>query len=220
MNNNIIPHQSLVTPEQRAALKRQRPCVLWFTGLSGAGKSTLSSLVDAALHKRGRHTFVLDGDNMRRRLCRDLGFSDADRTENIRRVAETARLMTEAGLIVLTAFISPFRSERMLARSLFAPGRFIEIYVNAPLELVEQRDPKGLYRRARRGEIRQFTGIDSPYEAPEQPELELDTARFSPEQCVRTVLAYLEEHGLLNPPADAGAEDERAQADAPRPDRV
>ena len=122
MSSNITPHRALVSPGQRAALKAQQPCVLWFTGLSGAGKSTLSTLVDAALYERGHHTFVLDGDNMRRRLCRDLGFSDADRTENIRRVAETARLMTEAGLIVLTAFISPFRSERALARSLFAPG--------------------------------------------------------------------------------------------------
>ena len=144
MTANITPYAALVRPEQRAALKAQRPCVLWFTGLSGAGKSTLSTLVDAALYRRGHHTFVLDGDNMRRRLCRDLGFSDADRAENIRRVAETARLMTDAGLIVLTAFISPFRSERELARSLFAPDSFVEIYVNAPLELVEQRDPKGL----------------------------------------------------------------------------
>lgn len=198
MSSNITPHRALVSPEQRAALKGQTPCVLWFTGLSGAGKSTLSTLVDAALHSRGYHTFVLDGDNMRRRLCCDLGFSVADRTENIRRVAETARLMTEAGLITLTAFISPFRAERSLARSLFAPGRFIEIYVNAPLELVEQRDPKGLYRRARRGEIRDFTGIDSPYEAPEHPELVLDTARFSPECCVQTVLAYLEKKGFLH----------------------
>lgn len=203
MTANITPYAALVRPEQRAALKAQRPCVLWFTGLSGAGKSTLSTLVDAALYRRGHHTFVLDGDNMRRRLCRDLGFSDADRAENIRRVAETARLMTDAGLIVLTAFISPFRSERELARSLFAPDSFVEIYVNAPLELVEQRDPKGLYRRARRGEIHRFTGIDSPYEAPLHPDVELDTARFPPEHCVAAVLAYLEQRGLLHPPTDA-----------------
>ena len=202
MTANITPYAALVRPEQRAALKAQRPCVLWITGLSGAGKSTLSTLVDAALYRRGHHTFVLDGDNMRRRLCRDLGFSDADRAENIRRVAETARLMTDAGLIVLTAFISPFRSERELARSLFAPDSFVEIYVNAPLELVEQRDPKGLYRRARRGEIHRFTGIDSPYEAPLHPDVELDTARFPPEHCVAAVLAYLEQRGLLHPPTD------------------
>lgn len=222
MSSDITPYRALVRPDQRAALKAQQPCVLWFTGLSGAGKSTLSTLVDAALYERGYHTFVLDGDNMRRRLCRDLGFSDADRAENIRRVAETARLMTEAGLIVLTAFISPFRSERAMARSLFAPGRFVEIYVNAPLELVEQRDPKGLYRRARREEIRRFTGIDSPYEAPEHPEVELDTARFPPERCVRAVLAYLEEKGLLNPPTDipgAGLREREGDPFFPQPER-
>ncbi len=161
----------------RAALKGQRPCVLWFTGLSGAGKSTIANLVEMALHAAGRHTYLLDGDNVRHGLNKDLGFTAADRVENIRRIAEVARLMADAGLIVLAAFISPFRAERRMARALLPAGEFIEIFVDAPIEIAEQRDPKGLYRKARRGEIPNFTGIDSPYEAPEAPEIRIDSAR-------------------------------------------
>ncbi len=150
----------------RAALKHQRPCVLWFTGLSGAGKSTIANTLEKRLHALGRHTYMLDGDNIRHGLNKDLGFTDADRVENIRRVAETARLFVDAGLIVMVSFISPFRSERRMARDLFGDGEFIEVFVDTPLALCELRDPKGLYRKARAGLIRNFTGIDSAYEPP------------------------------------------------------
>jgi len=166
-----------VNKRSRALTKGQRPCVIWFTGLSGAGKSTLANLVEKRLHAHGKHTYLLDGDNVRHGLNRDLGFTDADRVENIRRIAETAKLMVDAGLIVLTAFISPFRSERQMARELLDEGEFIEVFVNTPLEICEQRDPKGLYKKARAGELPNFTGIDSAYEAPETPELEIDTSR-------------------------------------------
>ena len=152
----------------RAKALRQKPLCLWFTGLSGSGKSTLANLLEQRLHDMGRHTYLLDGDNVRQGLNRDLGFADADRVENIRRVAEVARLMVDAGLITIVAFISPFRSERQMARDLFDPGEFIEIFVDAPLEVCEQRDPKGLYRKARAGQIKNFTGIDSAYEVPER----------------------------------------------------
>jgi bifunctional enzyme CysN/CysC len=181
----------------RSAQKHQKACVLWFTGLSGAGKSTIANLVEKRLFGLGRHTYLLDGDNIRHGLCRDLGFSDADRVENIRRVAEVARLMTDAGLIVLVSFISPFRSERRLARSLLDEGEFVEIFVDTPLALAEQRDPKGLYRKARSGAIRNFTGIDSPYEAPEQPELRIDTALTSAEQAAEQIIDYLNGAGVL-----------------------
>jgi len=176
----------------RAALKRQTPYVLWLTGLSGAGKSTLANLVEKKLLAAGRHTYILDGDNVRGGLSRDLGFSDADRVENIRRVAEVARLMVDAGLIVITALISPFRAERRMARALFETGEFIEVFVDAPLEVAERRDPKGLYKKARRGEIANFSGIDSPYEPPESPELRLDTVALSPEQAARRILDVAE----------------------------
>lgn len=175
----------------RARIKGQTPRVLWFTGLSGAGKSTIANLVDKRLHALGYHTFILDGDNVRHGLNRDLGFTDADRVENIRRVVEVARLMTDAGLIVLVSFISPFRAERQMARERFAPGEFIEVFVDVPLAVAEARDVKGLYAKARAGQIPNFTGIDSPYEAPQAPELHLMAAQESTEQLVARVLAAL-----------------------------
>ena len=188
---NIHWQRLEVTREDRAGLMGQHPCVLWFTGLSGAGKSTIANLVEKKLHSLGRHTMLLDGDNVRHGLNRDLGFTEADRIENIRRVGEAAKLMTDAGLIILTAFISPFRAERELARGLFNEGDFIEIFVNASLETCEQRDPKGLYRKARQGGIPNFTGIDSPYETPETPELILDTLYHTPEALADQVVALL-----------------------------
>ena len=175
----------------RAALLRQQPRCIWLTGLSGAGKSTLAILLDQRLHRAGLHTYVLDGDNLRNGLNRDLGFSVADRAENIRRVAEVSRLMADAGLIVVVSFISPFRSERRMARSLFPPGEFIEVFVNAPLAECERRDPKGLYAKARRGELKDFTGVDSPYEIPENPELTLDTLHHGPADCVERIAARI-----------------------------
>src|SRR6185312_5308838 len=171
-----------VHKESRAAMAGQKPAVLWFTGLSGAGKSTIANLVEKKLHALGHMTYLLDGDNIRHGLNRDLGFTDADRVENIRRVAEVSRLMIDAGLIVLVSFISPFRSERRLARELVQPGEFFEVFVDTPLAEAEKRDPKGLYRKARRGELKNFTGIDSPYEPPEHAEIHLHTALYSPEE--------------------------------------
>jgi bifunctional enzyme CysN/CysC len=175
----------------RAALKHQKPVILWFTGLSGAGKSTIANLVEKRLHVAGKHTYMLDGDNVRHGLNRDLGFTDADRVENIRRIGEVAKLMVDAGLIVMVSFISPFRSERRMARELVGPGEFLEIYVDTPLALAESRDPKGLYKRARRGEIKNFTGIDSPYEPPEAPEIVLDTGTLSAEAAAEAVIRKL-----------------------------
>jgi bifunctional enzyme CysN/CysC len=181
----------------RAAQKGQTPSVLWFTGLSGAGKSTIANLVEKELVRQGCHTYMLDGDNVRHGLNKDLGFTEADRVENIRRVAEVARLMTDAGLIVLVSFISPFRSERRMARELVPDGEFLEVFVDTPLEIAEQRDPKGLYAKARRGELANFTGIDSPYEPPEHPELRLDTTAVSAEECAAQVVRALAERGML-----------------------
>ena len=180
-----------VTREKHAEIKRQKPAVLWFTGLSGAGKSTIANLVEKKLVALGRHTFLLDGDNVRHGLNRDLGFTDADRVENIRRVGEVARLMTDAGLIVITAFISPFRAERQMVRQMMPPGEFLEIFVDTPLAEAEARDAKGLYRKARAGLLRNFTGIDSPYEAPEAAEIRIDTTRLSAEQAAELIVARL-----------------------------
>ncbi|MES1188672.1 MAG: sulfate adenylyltransferase subunit CysN [Myxococcales bacterium] len=188
-----------VNKSARAALKGQKPCLLWYTGLSGAGKSTIANLVDKKLHARRRHTYLLDGDNVRHGLNKDLGFTAADRVENIRRIAEVAKLMVDAGLIVSSAFISPFQSERRMARALLAPDEFIEIFVDTPLPVAEERDPKGLYKKARRGELKNFTGIDSPYEAPENPELRIDTTALSPEAAADAVVALLERRGMLEP---------------------
>jgi bifunctional enzyme CysN/CysC len=187
-----------VSRTSRAEQKSQRACVLWFTGLSGAGKSTVANLVEKRLYALGKHTTMLDGDNVRHGLNRDLGFTDTDRVENIRRVAEVARLMADAGLIVLVSFISPFRSERQMARDLLPDSEFLEVFVDAPLSVVEKRDPKGLYKKARRGEIKHFTGIDSPYEAPENPELRIDTTRLAPEAAAEMIVQNLQERGLLS----------------------
>jgi bifunctional enzyme CysN/CysC len=181
----------------RAALKGQKPCVLWFTGLSGAGKSTIANLVEKQLHALGRHTYLLDGDNVRHGLSRDLGFTDADRVENIRRVAEVAKLMVDAGLIVMVSFISPFRAERRMARALFEFGEFFEVHVDTPLAAAEARDVKGLYAKARRGELRNFTGIDSAYEPPEKPEIYLDTTRTGSEEAASAIVDELRKAGML-----------------------
>jgi bifunctional enzyme CysN/CysC len=181
----------------RAGAKHQKPCVLWFTGLSGSGKSTIANLVEKALFADGRHTYILDGDNVRHGLNQDLGFTDADRVENIRRVAEASRLFVDAGLIVLVSFISPFRSERRLARELLQPDEFIEVFVDTPLEVCMARDPKGLYRRAQAGQIKNFTGIDSPYERPEHPELVLKTENESPDALAEQVVNFLRERGRV-----------------------
>ena len=180
-----------VTREARAEIKNQRPGVLWFTGLSGSGKSTIANLVEKKLHALGKHTFLLDGDNVRHGLNKDLGFTEADRIENIRRVGEVARLMTDAGLIVLTAFISPFRAERDLARSLTPEGEFFEVFIDTPLDVAEVRDVKGLYKKARSGALKNFTGIDSPYEAPQNPEIRIDTTKISPADAAEMIVAKL-----------------------------
>ncbi|OFW04164.1 MAG: adenylyl-sulfate kinase [Acidobacteria bacterium RIFCSPLOWO2_02_FULL_68_18] len=188
-----------VDKRARAALKGQKPCVVWFTGLSGAGKSTIANLVEMRLHALGCHTYVLDGDNVRHGLNKDLGFTEADRVENIRRVAELSRLLVDAGLIVLVAFISPFRAERRMARELVEPGEFFEVFVDAPLQVAEARDPKGLYKKARAGELKNFTGIDSPYERPEQPELHIDTMTAAPVQAAELILERLRTAGVIPP---------------------
>src|SRR5207253_2876434 len=184
----------------RSTLKGQRACVLWFTGLSGAGKSTISNLVEKRLHARGLRTYLLDGDNVRHGLNKDLGFTAADRVENIRRVAEVAKLMVDAGVIVITAFISPFRAERQMARELLGEGEFIEVFVDTPLAVAEARDPKGLYKKARRGELKNFTGIDSPYEAPPSPEIRIDTTSMTVEASSEQLLRTLTDLGLLEAP--------------------
>jgi bifunctional enzyme CysN/CysC len=180
-----------VTKAVRAQMKHQQPRCLWFTGLSGSGKSTIANFLEKRLHAGGKHTYILDGDNVRHGLNRDLGFTEADRVENIRRVAEVAKLLVDAGLIVIVAFISPFRAERQLARALFDQGEFIEVFVDTPLEECERRDVKGLYAKARRGELKNFTGIDSDYEPPEAPELHLKTLDVEPEDCIEQILRFL-----------------------------
>jgi bifunctional enzyme CysN/CysC len=193
---NIHRQHLDVSRETHAANKGQRPAVLWFTGLSGAGKSTIANLVERKLAARGRHTFLLDGDNVRHGLNRDLGFTETDRIENIRRVGEVARLMTDAGLIVLTAFISPFRAERRMVRAMIEQGEFFEIFIDTSLADAEKRDAKGLYAKARAGEILNFTGIDSPYEAPEAPEIRIDTTSMSAEEAANLIVQQLLRRGL------------------------
>jgi adenylylsulfate kinase len=194
-SSNTVWHHATVTRDRRAELSKHNSVVLWFTGLSGAGKSTIAHAVEEQLHQKGYHTFVLDGDNVRHGLCGDLGFSDADRMENIRRVGEVAKLFVEAGVIVLTAFISPFRADRDKARQLIQED-FVEIYCDCSLEVCEERDVKGLYRKARAGEIKHFTGISSPYEIPENPELSINTGGKTIEECAAEVLAYLVKRGV------------------------
>tara|TARA_Y100001001_G_scaffold125633_1_gene124130 strand:- start:4531 stop:5172 length:642 start_codon:yes stop_codon:yes gene_type:complete len=195
--DNIVWHDHKITRAERSVNKNQKPCLLWFTGLSGSGKSTIANALDVALHKRGYHTFLLDGDNVRHGLCSDLGFSDDDREENIRRVGEVCKLFADAGLIVMSAFISPFTSDRRMVRKLFPAGEFIEVFMDTPLATCEERDPKGLYQKARSGQIKHFTGIDSPYEVPSHPELRLDTSTMSVEECVDTLIAYLLEREMI-----------------------
>ncbi len=194
--------ESPVAKHNRAALKAQRPCVLWFTGLSGAGKSTIANIVEAKLAERKRHTYMLDGDNVRHGLNKDIGFTDADRVENIRRVGEVAKLFVDAGLIVLCSFISPFRAERAAIRQILEPGEFIEIFVSTPLALCEARDPKGLYAKARSGALPSFTGIDSPYEPPEHADLVLDTASAGPDDLANRVVDLLVTRGMIGQGAD------------------
>jgi bifunctional enzyme CysN/CysC len=196
-SHNIAWQAVDVDKAARAAQKGQTPFVLWLTGLSGAGKSTIANLVEAELLRLGHHTYLLDGDNVRHGLNKDLGFTDADRVENVRRVSEVARLMLDAGLIVIVSFISPFRSERRMARSLFGEGEFVEVFVDTPLEVAEARDRKGLYAKARRGEIANFTGVDSPYEPPESPEVHLDTTSEPAEESAQRVFESLRKRGLL-----------------------
>ena len=188
---NTTFHKASVNKQKQNKLKGHNSIVIWFTGISGSGKSTLALSVAMELYKKNCHVTVLDGDNVRHGLCNDLGFTKKDRVENIRRTAEVAKLMQEAGLVVITAFISPFRSERDMARSLFDKNEFVEVFLDVSLETAEARDPKGLYRKARQGELPHFTGIDSPYEAPETAELILDTATLSVEQCVDLLMAQI-----------------------------
>lgn len=197
LSGNVVWHAATVTRSRRAEMNKHGSVILWFTGLSGAGKSTLAHAVEERLHQLGCRTFVLDGDNVRHGLCADLGFSAADRSENIRRIGEMAKLFIEAGIITLTAFISPFRSDRKRVRSLVPHGDFLEIYCRCALDVCEQRDVKGLYKRARAGEIQQFTGISAPYEEPENPELILETDRHSLDQCVANVLELLWARGIV-----------------------
>lgn len=196
-NENTVWHEPTIRRIDREKLNNHKSVILWFTGLSGSGKSTLAHTIEDTLFARGIRTYVLDGDNVRRGLCQDLGFSDADRTENIRRVGEISRLLMDAGVLTLTAFISPFSKDRQLVRDLHNKDEFIEVYCNASLAVCEQRDVKGMYKKARAGEIPEFTGISSPYEAPETPEIELDTANQTVEDCVNKVVVYLEQQGVI-----------------------
>jgi len=196
-SSNVIWHLATVTRERREAANGHRSVIIWFTGLSGAGKSTLAHAVEEQLHQSGIRTFVFDGDNVRHGLCSDLGFSDADREENIRRIGEMSKLIIEAGVIAMTAFISPFRADRERVRALVADGDFIEVYCNASVTECEERDVKGLYARARAGEISHFTGISSPYEEPEHPELIVDTGSNTLDQCIEQVLGYLVQVGVI-----------------------
>ena len=196
MTKNLTLPPQLVTAERRSALKGQRPTVIWLTGLSGAGKSTIANALELALTDSGRHTYLLDGDNIRLGLCKDLGFSDSDREENIRRISEVARLFLDAGLIVITAFISPFLRDRALARSVIGDHNFIEVFIDTPLTECERRDPKGLYEKARKGLIKNFTGIDSAYEAPRAPQIRVNTLEEELETTVMRIIKLLEENLL------------------------
>jgi len=196
-SSNVVWHQATVTRERRESQNGHRSVILWFTGLSGAGKSTLAHAVEEQLHQLGARTYVFDGDNVRHGLCSDLGFSDEDRVENIRRIGEMSKLIIEAGVIALTAFISPFRGDRDRVRALVGEGDFIEVYCRSSVAVCESRDVKGLYARARAGEISHFTGISSPYEEPDNPELMVDTGTQPLDTCVEQVLCYLQEVGVI-----------------------
>ena len=194
---HIYWHQGAVTRNDRERLKGHRGFTLWFTGLSASGKSTVAVAAEAALHNRGCHTYILDGDNIRHGLNKNLGFAPDDRAENIRRIGEVAKLFTDSGIINLTAFISPYISDRRLARELSEDGSFIEVFVDCPLEICEERDPKGSYKKAREGIIKEFTGISAPYEKPQDPEIHLRTDHLSVEECVQSIISYLEEHDYV-----------------------
>ena len=196
--SNIIWHHHPVDKRTRAEQKSQKPLVIWFTGLSASGKSTIAGALEQILTQQGYHTYLLDGDNVRHGLCKDLGFSDEDRKENIRRVGEVAKLAADAGLITLAAFISPFKADRQIVRDILPEGEFVEVFVDAPIDVCQQRDPKGLYEKALRGEIKQFTGIDSPYEAPEDPEVHIHAGEVSVAEAVNQLLAYLDSSGALH----------------------
>ncbi|MCE7578937.1 adenylyl-sulfate kinase [Aliivibrio fischeri] len=196
-DENVVWHQHTVTKEIRSDLKKQKPAVLWFTGLSGAGKSTIAGALESKLAELGYHTYLLDGDNVRHGLCKDLGFSDHDRQENIRRIGELSKLMADAGLIVLSAFISPHRAERQMVRELLPEGEFLEVFVNTSLDECEKRDPKGLYKKARAGEIKHFTGIDSEYQQPLSPEIDLPAGNQSIEALVEQCLEELKVRSII-----------------------
>ncbi len=197
-STNVVWHNYKVTKDSRAELLKQKPAVLWFTGLSGSGKSTVANVVENQLHEQGFKTYLLDGDNVRHGLCKDLSFSDEDRVENIRRIGELCKLFADSGLIILATFVSPFIKDRQMVRELLGEDEFVEIFVNTPIEICEQRDPKSLYKKARAGEIKGFTGIDSPYEAPVNPEIDLKTAEQSLEDSAKQVVEYLRAHGYLD----------------------
>ncbi len=197
MTENVVWQGLSVTKERRYEVTGHKACILWFTGLSGSGKSTLANAVEESLHREGRLTYLLDGDNIRHGLNRDLGFSTEDRMENIRRIGEVARLFCDAGLIVLTSFISPFQKDRDQVRSLVGRGEFVEIFVTCSLDTCEKRDPKGMYKKARAGEIREFTGIDSPYEEPENPEIVINTEEQTVEDSLDKIITYLKERGII-----------------------
>jgi adenylylsulfate kinase len=197
MERIIIPHRGAITKKDRQMLNGHKSLILWFTGLSGSGKSTIAHRLEEELFKLGIRTYVLDGDNIRTGLNKDLGFSPEDREENIRRIGEVAKLFVDAGIVVLTAFISPYRKDRKFVRNLVDKDEFIEIYVKCPIEVCERRDVKGLYEKARRGIIKQFTGIDDPYEEPEDPEIVVETDRMSVDECVNKILKYLFDRGVL-----------------------
>ncbi len=196
-NENIVWHDHHVTKQERSSLKQQKPCILWFTGLSGSGKSTVANAVESKLLEYQKHTYLLDGDNVRMGLNRGLTFSDEDRVENIRRIGEVSKLFVDSGLIVLTAFISPFQEDRDSVRKMMREDEFIEVYIDTPLEVCENRDPKGLYKKARNGDIPNFTGISSPYEAPNKAEIHVKTDTMNVEMCADKIVEYLKEKGHL-----------------------
>jgi len=213
---NVVWHQGVITRTDREQLNGHRGFTLWFTGFSAAGKSTLAVATENALFRNGYRTYVLDGDNIRHHLNRDLGFSAREREENIRRIAEVARLFTDCGIINLTAFISPYRQDRRMAKSLCQPGDFIEIHVDCPLAVCEQRDPKGMYKKARQGAIKEFTGINAPYEPPENPDIYLRTDLAPVSACVGQIMTYLDRHNLLSPLESPQRRDQRG----PRDDKI